>query len=95
MMNDHPQFDGIDYEFEHDEQGKLISCTSIIIARIVRIQPASPNTSQNAAAILSRGRWKGECSGTRPRSKALAWRLDSQESPTRTKPLQRQGWNAT
>ena len=30
MMNDHPQFDGIDYEFEHDEQGKLISCTSII-----------------------------------------------------------------
>ena len=30
MMNDHPQFDGIDYEFEHDEQGRLISCTSII-----------------------------------------------------------------
>lgn len=30
MMNDHPQFDGIDYEFEHDDQGKLISCTSII-----------------------------------------------------------------
>jgi phage recombination protein Bet len=30
MMNDHPQFDGIDYEFEHDEQGKLISCTSVI-----------------------------------------------------------------
>ncbi len=29
MMNDHPQFDGIDYEFEHDD-GKLISCTSII-----------------------------------------------------------------
>lgn len=30
MMNDHPQFDGIDYEFEHTEDGKLISCTSII-----------------------------------------------------------------
>lgn len=30
MMNDHPQFDGIDYEFEHDEQGKLIACTSVI-----------------------------------------------------------------
>lgn len=30
MMNDHPQFDGIDYEFQHDEQGRLISCTSII-----------------------------------------------------------------
>lgn len=30
MMNDHPQFDGIDYEFEHDGEGKLISCTSII-----------------------------------------------------------------
>lgn len=30
MMNDHPQFDGIDYEFEHDDEGKLISCTSII-----------------------------------------------------------------
>lgn len=30
MMNDHPQFDGIDYEFEHDEQGRLISCSSII-----------------------------------------------------------------
>jgi len=30
MMNDHPQFDGIDYEFEHDEQSKLISCTSVI-----------------------------------------------------------------
>lgn len=29
MMNDHPQFDGIDYEFEHDD-GKLISCTSVI-----------------------------------------------------------------
>lgn len=33
MMNDHPQFDGIDYEFEHDEQGKLISCTSIIFRK--------------------------------------------------------------
>lgn len=30
MMNDHPQFDGINYEFEHDDQGRLISCTSII-----------------------------------------------------------------
>lgn len=30
MMNDHPQFDGIDYEFEHSEDGKLIACTSII-----------------------------------------------------------------
>lgn len=30
MMNDHPQFDGIDYEFEHDEEGRLVSCTSII-----------------------------------------------------------------
>jgi phage recombination protein Bet len=30
MMNDHPQFDGIDYEFEHSDDGKLISCTSII-----------------------------------------------------------------
>jgi phage recombination protein Bet len=30
MMNDHPQFDGIDYQFEHDEQGRLIACTSII-----------------------------------------------------------------
>jgi phage recombination protein Bet len=29
MMNDHPQFDGIDYEWER-EGGKLISCTSII-----------------------------------------------------------------
>lgn len=30
MMNDHPQFDGIDYEFEHSEDGKLIACTSVI-----------------------------------------------------------------
>jgi len=30
MMNDHPQFDGIEYQDGHDEQGKLISCTSII-----------------------------------------------------------------
>ena len=29
MMNDHPQFDGIDYEWER-EGGKLISCTSVI-----------------------------------------------------------------
>jgi len=30
MMNDHPQFDGIDYEFQHTEDGKLIACTSVI-----------------------------------------------------------------
>ena len=30
MMNDHPQFDGIEYQDGHDEQGKLISCTSVI-----------------------------------------------------------------
>lgn len=30
MMNDHPQFDGIDYEFEHSDDGKLIACTSVI-----------------------------------------------------------------
>ena len=30
MMNDHPQFDGIDSEFEHDDEGRLVSCTSII-----------------------------------------------------------------
>jgi len=30
MMNDHPQFDGIDYEFEHSDDGKLISCMAII-----------------------------------------------------------------
>lgn len=30
MMNDHPQFDGIDYEFEHDAKGSLVACTSII-----------------------------------------------------------------
>jgi hypothetical protein len=30
MMNDHPQFDGIDYQFQHDEQGRLVSCTAII-----------------------------------------------------------------
>ena len=30
MMNDHPQFDGIDYQFEHDEHGRLIACTAVI-----------------------------------------------------------------
>lgn len=30
MMNDHPQFDGIDYEFQHADDGKLIACTSVI-----------------------------------------------------------------
>ena len=30
MMNDHPQFDGIDYEFEHDAKGGLVACTAII-----------------------------------------------------------------
>lgn len=30
MMNDHPQFDGIDYEFEHADDGKLVACTSVI-----------------------------------------------------------------
>lgn len=30
MMNDHPQFDGIDYEFEHSDDGKLVACTAII-----------------------------------------------------------------
>jgi hypothetical protein len=29
MMNDHPQFDGVDFEWER-EGGKLISCTAII-----------------------------------------------------------------
>lgn len=30
MMNDHPQFDGIDYEFHEDAKGQLVSCTAII-----------------------------------------------------------------
>lgn len=30
MMNDHPQFDGIDYQFEHDAKGGLVACTAII-----------------------------------------------------------------
>lgn len=30
IINDHPQTDGIEFEFEHDETGKLISCTAII-----------------------------------------------------------------
>lgn len=29
MMNDHPQFDGLDYEWEHDGD-KLIACTAVI-----------------------------------------------------------------
>lgn len=30
MMNSHPQFDGFDHSFEHDEKGALVSCTAII-----------------------------------------------------------------
>lgn len=30
MMNSHPQFDGFEHTFEHDEKGALISCTAII-----------------------------------------------------------------
>lgn len=30
MMNDHPQFDGIEYDFEHDAKGGLVACTAII-----------------------------------------------------------------
>lgn len=30
MMNDHPQFDGIEYDFEHDPKGGLVACTAII-----------------------------------------------------------------
>lgn len=30
MMNDHPQFDGIEHRDEHDGDGNLISCTAII-----------------------------------------------------------------
>ena len=30
MMNDHPQFDGIEHEDGHDENGGLVSCTAII-----------------------------------------------------------------
>lgn len=30
MMNDHPQFDGIEHRDDHDESGNLISCTAII-----------------------------------------------------------------
>jgi len=32
MMNDHPQFDGIDYEWEHDGE-KLAACTAIIFRK--------------------------------------------------------------
>lgn len=30
MMNDHPQFDGIEHLDEHDDSGNLVSCTAII-----------------------------------------------------------------
>lgn len=30
VANSHPQMDGMEFEFEHDENGKLISCTCII-----------------------------------------------------------------
>lgn len=30
MMNDHPQFDGIEHQDEHNEKGELVSCTAII-----------------------------------------------------------------
>ena len=30
MMNDHPQFDGISYEWEHADKNQLVSCTAII-----------------------------------------------------------------
>lgn len=30
MMNDHPQFDGIEHQDEHDAKGDLVSCTAII-----------------------------------------------------------------
>ena len=30
MMNSHPQFDGLEHTFEHDDKGGLISCTAII-----------------------------------------------------------------
>lgn len=29
MMNDHPQFDGLDYEWQHDGE-RLVACTSVI-----------------------------------------------------------------
>jgi phage recombination protein Bet len=30
LANSHPQMDGLDFEFAHDEGGKLVSCTCII-----------------------------------------------------------------
>lgn len=30
MINDHPQFDGIEYADEHNDNGELVSCTAII-----------------------------------------------------------------
>ncbi len=30
IANSHPQMDGMEFEFEHDDQGKLVSCTCII-----------------------------------------------------------------
>lgn len=33
IANGHPHMDGIDYEWEHAEDGKLISCTSIVWRR--------------------------------------------------------------
>lgn len=30
VANSHPQMDGMEFEFEHDDQGKLVSCTCII-----------------------------------------------------------------
>ncbi len=30
MANSHPQFDGLDFEWEHDEQGRLVACTCVI-----------------------------------------------------------------
>lgn len=30
MINDHPQFDGIEYADEHTDNGELVSCTAII-----------------------------------------------------------------
>jgi phage recombination protein Bet len=32
MMNDHPQFDGLDYEWQHDGD-KLVSCTAVIFRK--------------------------------------------------------------
>jgi hypothetical protein len=30
LANSHPQMDGVDFEWDHDEQGKLISCTCVV-----------------------------------------------------------------